>query len=36
MHDFANIVTFAIFWTFIAGVILVPIYLRHKDRERMP
>ena len=35
MHDFANIITFAIFWAFIAGVILVPIYLRHKDRERM-
>ena len=35
MHDLNNIVTFTVFWTFVAAVILVPIYLRHKDRERM-
>lgn len=25
----------AVFWSFLAAVILVPIYLRHRDRARM-
>lgn len=35
MHDFAGIVIAAIFWTFVASVILVPVYLRHRDRQQM-
>jgi hypothetical protein len=35
MHDFGGVVTFFVFWVFVAAIILVPIYLRHKDRERM-
>jgi hypothetical protein len=35
MHDFGGVVTFIVFWAFVAAIILVPVYLRHKDRERM-
>lgn len=35
MHDVVHIFTFGIFWAFVAAVVLVPLYLRHKDRERM-
>lgn len=35
MHDFANVVIAAMFWIFVAAIVLVPIYFRHKDRERM-
>ncbi len=35
MHDFFGFLMGAFFWLFLGAVILVPIYLRHKDRERM-
>ncbi len=35
MHDFANVIIVAIFWSFVAAVILVPNYLRHRDRQQM-
>ena len=35
MHDFFHFLAFLVFWAFVAGVFLVPLYLRHKDRERM-
>ena len=35
MHDFANVLIVAMFWGFLAAIILVPNYLRHKDREKM-
>jgi hypothetical protein len=25
----------AVFWTFVAAIILVPVYLKHQDRQRM-
>ena len=35
MHDFANVLIAAIFWGFVAAVILVPNYLRQRDRQQM-
>lgn len=35
MHDFFNFLGFIVFWTFVAAVILVPMYLRHQDRQRL-
>ena len=35
MGHLTGMVMGIVFWTFVAAIILVPIYLRHKDRERM-
>jgi hypothetical protein len=35
MGDWIPIVGTVFFWTFLAAVILVPIYLRHRDRSQM-
>lgn len=35
MDDVIPIVGTVFFWTFLAAVILVPIYLRHRDRSQM-
>jgi hypothetical protein len=35
MGDAIPIVGTVFFWTFLAAVILVPIYLRHRDRNQM-
>ena len=35
MHDFFNFLGFIVFWTFVAAIILVPLYMRQQDRQRM-
>ena len=35
MGDVIPVVGTVFFWTFLAAVILVPIYLRHRDRTQM-
>src|SRR5271167_2299409 len=35
MEHLTGMVLGVVFWLFIAGVILVPIYLRYQDRQRM-
>ena len=35
MGDWIPIVGTVFFWTFLAAVILVPVYLRHRDRSQM-
>ncbi len=35
MEHFASMVVALAFWLFVAAVILVPIYLRYRDRGRM-
>jgi len=34
-HTFGEFLGMAVFWVFLAAVILVPAYFRHKDRQRM-
>jgi len=33
--EWVPILTTAFFWSFLAAVILVPVYLRHRDRSQM-
>jgi hypothetical protein len=35
MHDFFDFLGFIVFWAFVAAIILVPLYLRHREREQM-
>jgi len=35
MESFTGFVSAVLFWVVLAGIILVPIYLRHRDRQRM-
>jgi hypothetical protein len=35
MHDFFDFLGFIVFWTFVAAIILVPLYLRHRERQQM-
>lgn len=32
---FLGVIMGTVFWVFVASIILVPIYLRHRDRDRM-
>ena len=34
-HDVTGMVLGIVFWVFVAAVILVPVYLRYQDRQRM-
>ena len=33
--EFTGLIMGIVFWAFVASIILVPIYLRHKDRDKM-
>jgi len=35
MEHLTGMVLGVVFWTFVAAVVLVPIYLRYQDRQRM-
>jgi hypothetical protein len=35
VEHFTGLIMGAIFWAFLAAIILVPIYLRYRDRQRM-
>ena len=35
MEHFTGMVLGVVFWTFVASVVLVPIYLRHRERQQM-
>lgn len=35
MHDVTEMMGFLAFWIFLASVILVPTYLKHRDRQSM-
>jgi hypothetical protein len=35
MHDATGVLVTLIFWTFVGAVILVPMYLKSRDKQRM-
>ncbi len=35
MSDFLGFLMGAIFWIFLAAIILVPVYLRHRERDKL-
>ena len=35
MHDATGVLVTLIFWTFVGSVILVPMYLKSRDKQRM-
>ncbi|MDE2357418.1 MAG: hypothetical protein KGL69_11770 [Alphaproteobacteria bacterium] len=35
MHDFFNFLGFATFWIIVAAIVIVPLYLRQRDRDKM-
>lgn len=35
MHDFFGMIAIITFWTFVAAIVLVPQWLKARDRERM-
>ncbi len=35
LGELTGLLSFVVFWTFIASIILVPLWLRHRDRDKM-
>ncbi len=35
MHEFFDFLGFIVFWAFVAAIILVPLYMRHRERQQM-